>query len=195
VGDGVSLAAPDVVVHHSAVWVHVSVGDDIAAWAPLAADRLWSASEQPFSALDVQILGAQLEVVGRSAFVVPCSGAYVFCPELSRGPRAALRLTCVPYQPGVAVEETVDDILMPAERQVLQPQVEHHQRPGQQRLRVRQRACSAADRAVYDYIAYVFPFHEGAWVLSTCLADPREAERWLPDFDELAAGVRCQEVP
>ncbi len=185
---------PDVCVHHSAAWVHVSVDDDVAAWAPLAAHRLWSASEQPFSALDVQILEAQLEVVGRSAFVVPCSGAYVFCPESSRGPRAALRLTCVPRPPGVAVEETVGDILMPAELQVLQPQVEHHQRAGQRHLRVRQRACSAVDRAVYDYIAYVFPFHEGAWILSACLADHREAERWLPDFDVFAAGVRLQEA-
>ena len=192
-GGGVSVPVPDVVVHHSSAWAQLSPEEDVAVWAPDAADRLWSASGQPYSALDVEILGAQLEVLGRSAFAVPCDGTFVFCPELSRGPRAALRLTCLRYPPGAAVEEIVDDLLMPAEVQLLQPLVERDQGPGQRHLRVRQRACSSVDRAVLDHIAYVFPFQEGAWVLSTALPDPREAERWLPDFDVFAAGVRLQE--
>jgi len=194
VGGDVSVPLPDIVVHHSTAWVQVSPEDDVAAWAPDAADRLWSASGQPYSALDVAILSAQLEVLGRSAFTVPCAGAFVFCPELSRGPRAVLRLTQLSCPPGAAAEEAVDDLLMPAELQVLQPQVEHSRGPGQQHLRVRQRACTAADRAVLDYIAYVFSFQGGAWVLSTALPDPREAERLLGDFDLFAAGARLQEV-
>jgi hypothetical protein len=45
-------------------------------------------------------------------------------------------------------------------------------------------------RAVYE--AYLYPFDEGAWVLSTSLPDPREADRWLPDLDELSAGLQLQ---
>lgn len=189
-----SVTLPDIVVHHSSAWAQLSPDDDVAAWAPDAADRLWSASGQPYGALDVDMLRAQLEVLGRSAFVVPCAGAFVFCPEPSRGPRAALRLTQLSCPPGAAVEETVDDLLLPAELQLLQPQVEHSQGSGQRHLRVRQRACSAADRAVFDYMAYVFPCPEGAWVLSTALTDPREAERLLSDFDVFAAGVRLEEA-
>ena len=189
-----SLGPHDVVVDHSAAWVHVSFDDDIAAWAPSAARRLWSASGQPFSAWDVHVLGAQLAAVGRSAFAVPCPMALVFCPELSGGPRAVFRLSDAPYPPGAADEQILDDILLPVERQLLPPQVRHSDGPGSRHLRVRQRAWSEGTRAVYDHITYVFPFEEGAWALSTCLADPGEAERWLPDFDELAAGVRLQEA-
>jgi hypothetical protein len=192
VGGGVSVPLPDIVVHHSTAWAQVSPERDVAAWAPDAADLLWSASGQPYSALDVDILGAQLEVLGRSAFTFPCAGAFVFCPDLSRGPRAVLRLTPLSCRPGAAAEEIVDDLLLPAESQLPQPQVEHGQGAEQRHLRVRQRACSAADRAVYDHIAYVFPFPAGAWVLSTALTDPREAERLLPDLDHFAAGVRLQ---
>ncbi|WP_097181991.1 hypothetical protein [Blastococcus haudaquaticus] len=195
VGDQVGDGPPDIVVDYPAGWAQVSADDDIAGWAPAAADQLWASSGQPYSALDVQVLGAQLEIMARSAFVVPCFGAFVFCPELARGPRAVFRLSGLRFPRGTPDDRIVDDILLPGGQQLVEPQVEHLSGPGLRRFRVRQRAWTEESRALSDFIAYVFPFESGGWVLSTSLPDPREAERWLPHFDELAAGVQWQEVP
>jgi hypothetical protein len=190
VGQLVTDGPPDIVVDHSAAWTPVSPDDDIPTWAHRSAQTMWASSEQPYSEFDTQLLGAKLEVMGRSAFVVPCFGAFVFCPELARGPRAVLRLSGVRYPLGTDEDAVVQDLLLPAEQQLLPPEVEHLSGPGLRRVRVRQRAWTDESRAVADYIAYIVPFQEGAWVLSTSLPDPREAERWLPDLDQLAAGVR-----
>ena len=186
---------PPVVVDHSAAWAQVSVGDDIAAWAPLAAGRMWSLSGRPYSALELRLLAAKLHIMASSAFVVPCFGAFVFCPEPVRGPRAVFRLSGLRYPAGTEDQQIVDDILLPAEQQLVPPEVRHVDAPGLRRFRVRQRAWTESSGAVSDYLGYVYPFEEGAWLLSTALPDPREAERWLPDLDELVAGLRLQGAP
>jgi hypothetical protein len=190
----VSAGPPDIVVDHSPAWADVGVEDDVETWAPAAAGQLWAASGQPHSALDVRLLAARLELMARSAFVVPCFGAFVFCPELARGPRAVLHLTGLRHPPGSWEEQIIDDILLPTDQQLLTPEVEHLNGPGLRRIRIRQRAWAEEDRTITDHIAYLFLFEEGAWVLSTSLPDPREAERWLADLDESSAGVQLQEV-
>ena len=194
-GDPMTDGPPDIVVDHSPAWVQVSWGEDVDAWAPRAAAQLWAGSGQPHSELDVEVLAAKLRLMGHSAFQVPCFGAFVFCPELSRGPRAVVRLTGVRYPADEAAGRLVDDVLLPAGQQLLEPQVEQLTGPGLPRTRVRQRAWTEEDRDIADYIAYLYPFDEGAWVLSTSLPDPREADRWLADLDELSAGLQLQVAP
>jgi hypothetical protein len=189
-----SEGPPDIVVDFSPAWAQVSWGDDIEAWAPAAADRLWAASGGPRSDLDVRRLAAELEVMARSAFVVPCFGAFVFCPELARGPRAVLRLTGLRYEPGTGEREIIEEVVLPDDQQLIAPEVEHLNGPVLRRIRIRQRAWTDKERVIADYIAYVFPFDEGAWLLSTSLPDPREAERWLADLDQLSAGVQLRET-
>jgi hypothetical protein len=169
----VSAGPPDIVVDYSAAWTQVSIGDDIDSWAPAAAEQLWAAAGQPYS-------------------VVPCFGAFIFCPDLSRGPRAVVRLNALRYAAGFADEEIIEELLLPDAQQLLRPEVEHLAGAGLRRLRIRQRAYTDEDRTVADYIAYVVPFEEGAWALSVSFPDPRDAERWLPELDALSAGVQLQ---
>lgn len=187
-----SAGPPDIVVDYSAAWTQVSIGDDIDSWAPAAAEQLWAATGQPYSDLDVTLLSTQLGLLARGAFVVPCFGAFIFCPDLSRGPRAVVRLNALRYAAGFADEEIVEELLLPDAQQLLRPEVEHLAGAGLRRLRIRQRAYTDEDRTVADYIAYVVPFEEGAWALSVSFPDPRDAERWLPELDALSAGVQLQ---
>ncbi|WP_147251767.1 hypothetical protein [Blastococcus sp. TF02-8] len=183
---------PDIVVDFSPAWVQLSWGEDVDAWAPAAAAALWQATGQPHGVQDVAVLAATLEVMARSAFLVPCFGAFVFCPEPARGPRAVLRLTGIRCSGGTDGARLVEEILLPDGQQLLTPQVEHMSGPGLPRTRIRQRARAEEDRTISDHIAYLFPFGQGAWVLSTTLPDTAEVERWLPDLDELSAGVQLQ---
>ena len=188
-GPLVTGGPPDIDVDFSAAWVSVTFDDDLAAWAPDAARRLWALSG---SAFDVRLLATDLELAARSAFVVPCFGAFVFCPEPARGPRAVLRVSGLAYPAGTDEQEILDAILIPAEQQLLPPQIEDIEGPGLRRVRIRQRAWSTNTGAVVDHIAYLFPVADGAWLLSTAMPDHREAERCLPDLDELAAGVQLR---
>ena len=184
---------PDIDVDFSADWVSVTSDDDLAAWGPEAARELWARSGgEPGSDFDVQLLAAELELAAKCAFVLPCFGAFVFCPEPSRGPRAVLRVSGLAYPAGTDEQEVLDAILIPAEQQLLPPQIGQLAGPGLRCLRVRQRAWSTESGAVTDHIAYLLPFDGGAWMLSTAIPDPREAERWLADLDELAAGVQLR---
>jgi hypothetical protein len=45
-------------------------------------------------------------------------------------------------------------------------------------------------RSLSDFLSYVFPFDEPAWVLSVSFLDPLELDRWLPQLDDLAAGLQ-----
>ena len=192
-GPGMTDGPPDIVVDLSPAWTQVSWGDDIEAWAPWAAERLWTASGRPFSDLDVRMLATELEGTARGAFAVPCFGAFVFCPELTRGPRAVLRLTGLRFPDGMGEQEIIDQVLLPAELRLVPPEVEYPTGPGLRRIRIRQRAWTEKERTIADHIAYVFPFDEGAWLLSTSLPDPLEAERWLADLDELSAALQLRE--
>jgi hypothetical protein len=181
---------PGIVVGFSTAWAHVSVDDDVAAWAFTAAREMWALpGAEPARPLDVEVLAAEFEVLARAAFVRPCSGAFVLCPDPSHGPRAVLRLTWLPYPLETGDATIVEELLLPAERQLLPPQVEFAGDPGLRRIRIRQRAWSAGTGVVSDHIGYVFPCEGGAWTLSTSLPDPLEAERWLADLDQLAAGA------
>ncbi|RZU32714.1 hypothetical protein [Blastococcus saxobsidens] len=183
---------PDIVVDFSAAWTRVLPDDDIAGWARAAAERTWALSGVQPSALDAEMLAAEYTVLARVALTTPCFGAFVFCPEPSRGPRACVRLIGLRHPAGVEDRTLIDQFLLPAERQLLSPQVEQATDAGLRRIRIRQRAWSADTGKVSDHIAYVFPGDEGAWALTTSLPDPRETELLLSDLDELAAGVRLQ---
>lgn len=192
-GSGMTDGPPDIVVDFSPAWASVTWGADIDSWAPAAAERLWSSSGQPFSELDIRLLAAKLDVMARSAFVVPCFGAFVFCPELGRGPRAVLRLTGVRFPSGSEERDMIEEVTLSTDQQLLAPAVEQMCGPGLRRIRIRQRTWMEDKRVVADHIAYLFPFEGSAWLLSTLLPDPREADRWLADFDELSTGVHMRE--
>jgi hypothetical protein len=188
-GDGVTAAPPDIVVEHSASWAHATSADVLEQWAPQAAERLWSASGQPCSELDLERLALKLEVLAAAAFRTECFGAFFLCPEPARGPLAVVRLNGLTYPAGTPVDAVVEEILLPAELQLLEPQVEHLAGPGSHVVRVRQRAYAEHTRAVSDRVVHVLPFEEAAWLLSVSFPDPRDTERWLPELDALAAGV------
>lgn len=181
---------PDIVVDFSPLWASISLGDDVDAWAPAAADGLWHRSEQPYSRFDVERLAAKLVVLGEAVQRSGSHGGFFFCPELARGPRAVVRLNALTYPGGATVQEVVDDFLFPAELQLLTPQVEHVSGVGLTRVRIRQRAYTDDTRSLSDYLSYVFPFDEAAWVLSVSFLDPLHLDRCLPDLDALAAGVQ-----
>ncbi|NEK86961.1 hypothetical protein GCU60_14545 [Blastococcus saxobsidens] len=189
---GVELTGgpPDIVVDFSAAWARVLPDDDLADWARSAAEQAWALSGARPSALDEERLAAEFTILARVAFQSPCFGAFVFCPAPSQGVRACVRLIGLRYPPGTEGGTIVDEFLLPAERQLLEPQVEQSTDAGLRRIRIRQRAWSADTGRVSDHVAYVFPGDDGAWALTTSLPDPREAELLLADLDELAAGVQ-----
>ncbi|RBY87091.1 hypothetical protein DQ244_17280 [Blastococcus sp. TBT05-19] len=186
---------PDVVVGFSAAWSHMGPDDDLADWASAAARRSWELAGVEPSPLDAEILAAEYTVLGKAAFAVPSFGAFVFCPDPSEGVRACVRLIGLRYPPETEDESIVEEFLLPAEQQLLPPQVEQSTGTGLRRIRIRQRAWSADTGNVSDHIAYVFPCDEGAWALTTALPDPREAELLLADLDHLAAGLQLQPAP
>jgi hypothetical protein len=195
VGDGVTGSPPDVVVDYSTLWTHVTLTDDLGAWAPSAADGMWRRSRQPYSALDVQRLAGKLAVLAEAVQRSQSFAGFFFCPELARGPQAVVRLNGLTYRDGATVDEVVEDFLFPAELQLLTPQVEHVAGPGLRRVRIRQRAYTDDTRSLSDFLSYVFPFDEAAWVLSVSFLDPLQLDRWLPELDALAAGVQLGSDP
>ncbi|WP_104524984.1 hypothetical protein [Blastococcus atacamensis] len=191
-GAELTVGPPDIVVDFSAAWVQVGPDDDLAGWASAAAQRIWALGGGPPSRLDAEILAAEFTVLAKVAFAVPSFGALVFCPEPSRGPRACVRLMGLRYSPGIEESSIVEEFLLPAEQQLLPPEVEQSTDAGLRRIRIRQRAWSADTGRVADHIAYLFPCDEGAWALTTSLPDPHEAELMLADLDQLAASVQLQ---
>jgi hypothetical protein len=189
----VTAAPPDIAVDYSALWTHATSADDLGTWAPRAAERLWSASGQPYSRLDVDRLSAKLEVLAAAAFRTECFGAFFLCPEPARGPLSVVRLNGMVYPAGTPVDAVVDEVLLPGGTQLLQPEVEHQTGPGPRRVRVRQRAYTEDTRALSDFVTYVLPFDDAAWLLSVSFPDPREAEQWLPELDALVAGIEITE--
>jgi hypothetical protein len=185
-----TAAPPDIVVDHSGLWTHATSADDLEAWAPRAARRLWSASGQPYSGLDVDRLTDKLTVLAEAAFRSECFGAFFLCPEPTRGPCSVVRLNGMTYAAGTPVEAVVEEVLLPDELQVLRPEVEHLAGPGPRRIRIRQRAYREDTRTVSDHVVYVLPFDEAAWLLSVSFPDPRDADRWLPELDALVDGVQ-----
>ena len=186
---------PDITVDYSHLWAHVAAGDDIDSWAPGAAQRLWAGSGDPYSRMDVDLLATRLALLAEGAFATQCLGAFFLCPELSRGPKAVVRLNGMRYPAGTADEEIVQEILLPDEMQLLPPEVTHLAGSGLRRIRMRQRAYTDETRTISDYISYVVPFDEGAWILSVAFPDSRDADRWLPELDALTEGVQLQAVP
>ncbi|MCA0146561.1 hypothetical protein [Blastococcus sp. LR1] len=191
-GPDVTGGPPDIVVDFSAAWAQVGPDDDLADWAAAAARRSWTLAGVEPSAVDADLLAAEFTVLAKAAFAVPSFGAFVFCPEPSQGARAAVRLIGLRYPAGTEDGVIVEEFLLPAEQQLLPPQVEQSTDSGLRRIQIRQRAWSADTGNVSDHIAYVFPCEEGAWALTTSLPDPREAELLLADLDELAAGLQLR---
>ncbi|WP_100501243.1 hypothetical protein [Geodermatophilus chilensis] len=91
------------------------------------------------------------------------------------------------------MDAVVDEVLLPAELQLLQPEIEHLAGPGPRRIRIRQRAFREDTRTVSDHVTYAFPFDQAAWLLSVAFPDPRDTDQRLPELDALAAGVAVDE--
>jgi hypothetical protein len=188
-GDLVSAAPPDITIDRSGLWAQANAADDLEAWAPRAAEEVWRSTGQPYTRLDVERLAAKLQLLAEAAFGTGCFGALFFCPEPGRGPLAVVRLNGMSYPAGTTTEAILDEVLLPSENQLFPPEVEEAPRAGRHRIRVRQRAYTDDTRTVSDYVTYVFPFDEAAWLLSVAFADPRDADRWLAELDALADGV------
>ena len=184
-----TAAPPDITVDYSSLWAHATSADDLETWAPQAAEQVWRGTRQPYTALDVARLAAKLGVLAEAAFASGCFGAFFLCSEPARGPTAVVRLTGMSYPAGTSTDEILDEILLPAANQLLTPEVQHVTAGGQQRIRVRQRAYTDDTRTLSDYVTYVLPFDDAAWLLSVAFPDSRDADRWLAELDALAAGV------
>ena len=184
-----TAAPPDITVDHSSLWAHATSADDLGTWAPQAAEQVWRGTRQPYTALDVERLAAKLGVLAEAAFGTGCFGAFFLCPEPAQGPTAVVRLNGMSYPAGTGTEEILDEILLPPDSQLLTPEVEHITDGGQHRIRVRQRAYTDDTRTLSDYVTYVLPFDEAAWLLSVAFPDSRLADRWLAELDALAAGI------
>ena len=183
---------PDITVEYSGLWAHVAAGDDVDTWAPQAAERLWAGSGGPYSRLDVDLLATRLALLADGSFATQCLGAFFLCPELGRGPKAVVRLLGMRFAVGTSDEEIVQQLLLPDEVQVLRPEVTSLSETGPRRIRIRQRAYTDDTRTISDHVTYVVPFEEAAWVFSVAFPDPRDADRWLPELDELTSGVQVR---
>ena len=192
--DSVNVAGPpDITVDYSGIWAHATPDDDPDPWARATAPRLWQATGDPFSQLDVERLSAKLALLAEAALSTDCLGAFLLCPEPARGPVAVVRLNGMVYPTGTPEEAVIDDLLLPPAQQVLTPQVEHLP-GGLRRVRLRQRAYDEETGTIGEYLTWVLPFDDAAWLLSVSFADHRVAEQWLPEIDALTEAVQVTGV-
>ena len=183
-------APPDITVDSSPLWVAARSDADPERWAAGAARTAWERTSGPFRRRDVTLLATRLAVSAEIAFATGCSGVFFLLPEPACGPVAGVRLNGIRWARGTSLGEVVEDLLLPADRHLLPPRIEHLSGPGARRILLRQRAATEHTRAAADHLTWLVPYDEAGWLLSLSFPDPRQADRWLPDLDALAAAVR-----
>ena len=180
---------PDISADPAPFWAWADSAQDLNAWAPVAADQVWQASSLPFSASDVQRTAQQLHEAASVVFSTGARAAFLLCPEPPSGIVAGVRLNAIALDDGASAQDLREELLFPAELQLLAPEQWELETPAGPALRLRQRAFLEDTRAVSDYLSYTWVFPGAAWLLSTSFPDHRVADVWAPAVDELAASV------